>query len=65
MILYNKRNTSYFRNNVVTAHKIIFSHFVSHMDRRPKIVAGDDASPFKRSAETPLSRQKMKNYDFS
>ena len=41
MILYNNRNTSYFRNHVVTAQKRVFYHF-SHMDWRPKVVDGDD-----------------------
>ena len=65
MIQYNKRNASYFRNHVVTAHKRIFSHFVSYMDWRPNIVAGDDASYLEVSVDTPLSRQKIPNYESS
>ena len=37
MIIYKKRNTSSFRNHVVTDHKRILSHFVSYIDGRPKI----------------------------
>ena len=44
IIMYNKRNTSPFRNHVVNVNNIIFSHFVSYGDGRPKVVAGYDAS---------------------
>ena len=43
MILRNKRNTSYFRNHVVTDHKRILLHFVPYMDGLSNIVDGDDA----------------------
>ena len=65
MVLYNKRNSSSFRNNFVTAHNEIFSHFVSYMDGRTKIVAGEYASYLKGSVENPLSRRKMPNYESS
>ena len=65
MIMYNKRNTSYFRNHVVTAHKSIFSHFVSYMDGQPKIVAYENASSLEGSVDTPLSRWKIPNDDSS
>ena len=52
---------------MVTEHKRVFYHFVSYMDGRPKVVAGDDASPLDESMETPLhlSRQKMPNDESS
>ena len=43
MILYNKRNTYSIRNYVVTAHKRIFSNFVSYINGKTKIVVGDYA----------------------
>ena len=65
MVLYNKRNSSSFRNNFVTAHNEIFSHFVSYMDGQTKIVAGDNASSLEGSVETPLSSQKVPNNESS
>ena len=65
MILYNNRNTSSFRNHVVAAHKSIFSHFVSYMDGRTNIVAGDDYSFLEGIVETPLSCRKMQNDESS
>ena len=52
---------------MVTAHKRVFSHFISYMDGRPEVVAGDDASYLDRIVETPLplSRWKMTNYESS
>ena len=64
MIHYNKRNTSSFRNHVVTAHKKN-SHFFSYIYGRPKIVAGDDASSLEGSVKTPLSRGIIPNDDSS
>ena len=48
-------------------HKRVFYQFVSYMDGRPKIVAGDYASSFDGSVETPLtlSRWKMPNDESS
>ena len=65
MILYNNSNTYSFRNHVVTAHKRIFSNFVSYMYGRPNIVAGDDASSLDGSVETTLSRRKIPNNESS
>ena len=39
------------------------SQFVSNMDGRPKVVAGDNASSLEGSLETPLSRRKIPNDD--
>ena len=61
MILYNKRNTSSFRKHAVTAHKSICSHFVSYMDVRQNIMAGDDAPYLEGSVGIPLSPRKIPN----
>ena len=65
MILYNKRNTYYFRSHVITAYKMFVSHFVFYIDGRPKIVAHDDAPSLDGSTENPLSRKKMTTYESS
>ena len=62
MILYNKRNTSYFRKHVVTAPNRVFYQFLLHL-WRPKVMAGDDEYPLYGSVETPLtlSHRKITN----
>ena len=66
MILYNKRNTSYFRKHVVTAPNRVFYQFLLHL-WRPKVMAGDDEYPLYGSVETPLtlSGRKMPNDESS
>ena len=63
MILYNKRNTSYFRNHVVTAHKRVSSHFFYYIYGRPKLVAGHDASSLDVSVENPLPLLRRKTHN--
>ena len=52
--LYNNRNTTSFRNHVVTSHKRVFKHFFSYINGIPKIVSGDDDSSLEVSVETHL-----------
>ena len=65
MILYKKRKNYSIRNHVVTDHKSIFSHFVSHMDGWPNIVAGDNDYSLEGSVDTPISRLKFPNDESS
>ena len=65
MIMHKNRNTSSFRNHVVTSHKIMFSRFFSYMDGRLNIVAGYYVSSLEEIVETPLSRQNIQNDESS